>query len=619
MCSLNSRTPATTAETNVAESIVGSIAKLTPFGLSGNTQNLTNPNLLELRENVDKFLYIFRRPAPTTDCPILKDPEYIAITDETTGVGKQFADAASDLAGPAPKPKDKYKKEWADQLTAPDAYQPANQAELACQIDQATRELAKWAGKDFRGTAYQDFKLDSAEMQVVRHWYWMPPPSIEAAGKLQAMVDEMTAWTVDLHKKYDYPPPTDSGPGASASGFPPVVGTPVLLASPQALSFSYMKATPMSPDPQTVQVWSGGSPVDFQVRTSGANWLAVTHQCLTAPPCRTPASGTSDFKVMVDPNGLGSQAKDTAFITFTGTGPAAGRSAVVSVTLKPSSLPDQCTLDALRKVDEILDRAKAVMSVLGDYNKALETAQGGLKTNYLAVAKVWDDYQRRREQKIIVESPEPLVSQTVLVQEFNLGTDRKATVTGVLSCVNNLDGKTPTTNNINFSILYQDVPRWSASTGLLTTFQQKRTYGSVSQNTGPNAGTNVAGVTDEARAQVFPMAFVNWRFTRHHFRYGENAPHYGKNGEDTLVWSGHLSSGFGINPNNGANQPEFFVGLAGALNRFMLHAGAHWGRRQSLGGGFNIGDKISQGQSVPIEWSYYPAFSIGFSVRVAPY
>ena len=38
ICSLSSRTPAPTAETNVAESIVGTIAKLGGIGISGSTQ-----------------------------------------------------------------------------------------------------------------------------------------------------------------------------------------------------------------------------------------------------------------------------------------------------------------------------------------------------------------------------------------------------------------------------------------------------------------------------------------------------------------------------------------------------------------------------------------------------
>jgi len=79
------------------------------------------------------------------------------------------------------------------------------------------------------------------------------------------------------------------------------------------------------------------------------------------------------------------------------------------------------------------------------------------------------------------------------------------------------------------------------------------------------------------------------------------------------------SAGFGINPNNAANQPEFFTGLAVALNRFMLHTGVHWGRRQFIGGGYFLNGPAPSSGSVPIGWAYRPAFSIGFSVRVAPY
>ena len=289
----------------------------------------------------------------------------------------------------------------------------------------------------------------------------------------------------------------------------------------------------------------------------------------------------------------------------------------MGVSVKPSSLPNDCAFDVLKDVDERLDRARAVVSLLGDYNKALEAAQGALKTNYMGVVKVWDDYQRRgpKDQKIVVEQ------DGMLVQSFNLGTDRKATVTGVLSCVSDLDGKTPTTSNINYSILYQDVPRWTASAGLLASFQQKRTYDTVNVVQNGVSGTMV-GVTDRARAQAIPMAYVNWRFIPYHFFYHEKEPwygKYGKNGEDKLVWTWHLSAGFGINPNNAANQPEFFTGLAVALNRFMLHTGVHWGRRQFIGGGYFLNGPAPSSGSVPIGWAYRPAFSIGFSVRVAPY
>ena len=121
-------------------------------------------------------------------------------------------------------------------------------------------------------------------------------------------------------------------------------------------------------------------------------------------------------------------------------------------------------------------------------------------------------------------------------------------------------------------------------------------------------------VTDSARVQLIPMAYVNYRpFHYRTFRYG-------KGKEDELVWTAHLSGGFGVNPNTGTNQPEFFAGLALGLNRFMFHSGVHFGRTESLGGGFKLNCPVPTGvMAAPIAWSYHPAFSIGFSVRSAPY
>jgi hypothetical protein len=110
------------------------------------------------------------------------------------------------------------------------------------------------------------------------------------------------------------------------------------------------------------------------------------------------------------------------------------------------------------------------------------------------------------------------------------------------------------------------------------------------------------------------MAYVNYRV------FGYKTTHYGKGKEDDLIWTTHISGGFGINPNSGTNQPEFFAGFALGMNRFIFHSGVHYGRTQSLAGGYTLGSPVPSGlTTAPISWSYHPAFSIGFSVRLAPY
>jgi hypothetical protein len=206
---------------------------------------------------------------------------------------------------------------------------------------------------------------------------------------------------------------------------------------------------------------------------------------------------------------------------------------------------------------------------------------------------------------------------TTLVQKFNLGTDRKATVTGNVSCVTDIDGKTPTTDSINFSILNKNVPKWTASAGPLTSFLRRNTIGVVNEATAGSStpmATPFFQVTDRARVQLVPMAFVNYRLPFYKSQF------IGTGKEDELVWTGHLSAGFGVNPNSGTNQPEFFLGVAIGLNRFMIHPGVHFGRTESLGGGYALDTQApSNVTTAPINWSYHPAFSIGFSVRLAPY
>jgi hypothetical protein len=259
-----------------------------------------------------------------------------------------------------------------------------------------------------------------------------------------------------------------------------------------------------------------------------------------------------------------------------------------------------------------LEKAKASLSILTDYNSTLKTAQGNARTGYNALVKVYNDFQRNVTQRIISKP----ANNAVLMQDFQLGTDRKTTITGYISCVSDIDGKTATTDQIDYSVLYQEVPVLSTSLGLLTTFQELRVIGTTTQSANSAAGFNTTfAITNSARAQVFPMAFFNYRFPRY------TNTHWYKRPEDELNITYHLSGGIGVNPNTGSNETEFFVGMAFGFNKLMIQPGVHFGRTQSLGGSFVLTNPVPPGYAgpVPINWSYHPAFSIGFSVRVAPW
>lgn len=157
------------------------------------------------------------------------------------------------------------------------------------------------------------------------------------------------------------------------------------------------------------------------------------------------------------------------------------------------------------------------MSLLSDNNKTLEGAQGTMKTAYIAMVKVEDDFKRRKGHRVIheveVEKPDH-TGAYVMAQAFNLGTDRKDTANGYFACVSDVDGKTATTTNIYYSLLYQDIPHWSASAGFLTSFLGKRIIGIDDENSplsNPPVDNRVFAVTDRAQVQLVPMAFVNYR------------------------------------------------------------------------------------------------------------
>ncbi len=273
------------------------------------------------------------------------------------------------------------------------------------------------------------------------------------------------------------------------------------------------------------------------------------------------------------------------------------------------SKTDADIVAGLKQIDLTLAKSKSTLSILSDYNSTLKTAQTTDRTTYKSVTKLYNDFRRTVAQGIIKES-------AVLTQDFSLGTDRKTTVSSYVSCVSSVDQKTPTTDQISYSVLYENVPVLSASAGLLTTFQQKRVIGTTTALANNAAGFNTLfAITDSARAQVFPMAFFNVRLG------GYRQTHWYKRPEDELDITAHLSTGIGVNPNTGTNQPEFFVGVAIGLNKLMIQPGVHFGRTQTLGGGFALNSVVPAGYAgpVPINWSYHPAFSIGFSVRVAPW
>ncbi len=107
-------------------------------------------------------------------------------------------------------------------------------------------------------------------------------------------------------------------------------------------------------------------------------------------------------------------------------------------------------LEDLATVDQDLAQAKAKLSLISDNTKTLESSQAAVRIAYAAMLKVEADFVRRIDTLKVVQD-----QGGILVQYSWIGTDRKDTSPGYLGCVSDVDGKTPTTTNINYSLLYE--------------------------------------------------------------------------------------------------------------------------------------------------------------------
>jgi hypothetical protein len=294
-----------------------------------------------------------------------------------------------------------------------------------------------------------------------------------------------------------------------------------------------------------------------------------------------------------------------------------------------SSSSVTCSADGPPALENLLEWAKQIGAVATDNLKTLQAQQASVVTAYTALKKSEDDFDIRKNQNIIAIAKD----KNILVQDIALGPDYGATDTGILTCTNDITSTQATTDAINYSILYQNIPALTASTGILFSFMPLQVIGTQPQlnSDGVTAGTYFA-VTNSGSFQVIPMAFVNYKLPfpwllrkgngdRHRQFQGRILTTWPGQPEKELVITNNASIGIGVNPNTGTNQVEYFVGDALGFNRIYLHFGAHIGRTERLGGGFTLNTMTPTGFSgtAPVDWSYHAAFSIGLSVRVAPF
>jgi hypothetical protein len=284
--------------------------------------------------------------------------------------------------------------------------------------------------------------------------------------------------------------------------------------------------------------------------------------------------------------------------------------------------PTACDVDTNDYLTSTLDQASAMLLVLQDNLKTLQTAQSALATSYVALQKMQHDFIVRKERKLVLENTD----DDIIYQTISLPFDYGATDTGTISCSTDSAPAVATTDVINYTILYQNVPALTVSTGLMITFLQKNIYGTAAQFDGPTSitSTNPNGtyteyfrITDSARASVFPMAFVNYKIGSPTLKTWWGEPN------NEMIFTNNVSAGIGVNSNTGTNQPEFFAGYAAGFSRVLFHVGAHFGRVEHLGGSFTVNTPVpatfTSSTPVPINWSYQTFIGVGLSVRIAPW
>ena len=255
-------------------------------------------------------------------------------------------------------------------------------------------------------------------------------------------------------------------------------------------------------------------------------------------------------------------------------------------TLSPT--PTQEEIDWLANVHQRLD-------CLGGHIASLRRTIESLKAARAELEK-FADLVAAHEQAF--NTPASLTTYTKVLPE-----DNNAKVSGTVTCTNFFT-KQISVEAIPFTVTYQNLPRASVTMGVLFTTLNKRQVGTQAVRTGTAAdGTptfrNTLAETDRSGNQVVPFSFLNVYLT------------------GTRQMNLNLTGGIGVNPNNGKNQAEFFVGGALGFKNVYVQFGGHIGRWQELGGGFGFGETVPANfPGVPIERRYTMRPAVGLSYRL---
>lgn len=186
--------------------------------------------------------------------------------------------------------------------------------------------------------------------------------------------------------------------------------------------------------------------------------------------------------------------------------------------------------------------------------------------------------------------------------------DRNAKITGSFACTSDLSGKPSLDPPIVYTLNFQDTPRISLSAGVLLSTVPRNSVGIesvVDDRTANNTVMAHSEIRDHpAKPQVVPFSFIN-------LRVGPSWRWAGRN----ITFN--FAPGLGVNPNNGGNAAEFFLGPSVGFGNFFVAAGSHIGHELRPANGYHLLDRPPADlKAVPTEtpWKFGFGFTVSYRI-----
>jgi len=273
------------------------------------------------------------------------------------------------------------------------------------------------------------------------------------------------------------------------------------------------------------------------------------------------------------------------------------------ITLLKLALPQSAALEIRYKV--IVVKLTALLK--SDPNAALvfEARIGRMRTvldglskaaETLAAAKV----KMEGTKEYLVALKDASWSTTIILRK-----DRNAKVTGSIICKSDITGNA-TTDPIVYTVTYQDIQRFTVTSGILLSMVPRNNVAVVQVKDGVVDGvdTSHAEIKETKNApQAIPFGFFNIRLARP-WMAGER------------VMTFHLAPGAGLNPNNGTPHAEFFMGVALGIDNFYFTGGMHAGHILTPANDFAVGDRVPADLKLPLATPWQWKFAIGATYRI---